>query len=126
MHIYPDGNCELLKEGIATAKGVLPEQIIVGNGSDEIIKLIGESFLTDGSSLIIGYPSFSEYAFAGHLMGANVVNVPLVDYTYDLKGILAAIDETTKMVVICNPNNPTGTAVGKEALIQFVKLVAFL
>ena len=56
-------------------------------------------------------------------MGANVVNVPLVDYTYNLKGILAAIDETTKMVLICNPNNPTGTAVGKEALIQFIKEV---
>ena len=123
MHIYPDGNCELLKEGIAATKDVLPEQIIVGNGSDEVIKLIGESFLNEGSSLIMGYPSFSEYAFAGHLMGANVIKVPLVDYTYDLKGIVAAIDETTKMVVICNPNNPTGTTVDKEGLVAFVKAV---
>lgn len=123
LNIYPDGNCELLKAGIAEEKGIDAEQIIVGNGSDEVIKLIAESFLDECSSLIMGYPSFSEYAFAGHLMGATVKKVPLVDYTYDLEGILKAVDETTKMIVICNPNNPTGTMVGKEALVAFMNKV---
>ena len=120
VHIYPDGSSNKLKKAIALKLGVMPSKIIVGNGSDEIIKIIGESFLTENSNIIMGDPSFSEYDYIGNLMGTAVKKIPFVKEKFDLGEILKAIDDNTSLVAIYNPNNPTGSVIDKEELISFI------
>lgn len=123
VHIYPDGSSLILKKAIADKLEVRPEQIIVGNGSDEIIKLLGESFLSPGDKIIMGDPSFSEYDYAGNLMGATVVKVPLKDQAFDMEAILDALDERVRIIALCNPNNPTGTVIEKRPLVSFMEQI---
>lgn len=123
IHIYPDGSSLFLKEALAKKNDIGVDQIIVGNGSDEIIKLLGESFLEDGDTIIMGDPSFSEYDYIGNLMGAKVKKVPLVDFAFDLELVLENLDESVKIIALCNPNNPTGTVIKKAALMDFIDRV---
>lgn len=123
LHRYPDPYCLTLKEALGAKLKVEVEQLIIGNGSDEIIKIIGESFLDEGDKVLVGVPSFSEYDYISNLMGAELIKVPLKDFTYDLGGILKMIDPQTKIIFICNPNNPTGTKVLKEDLDNFMRKV---
>ncbi len=121
ISLYPDGNCFYLKEALAEKICVELDNIIVGNGSDEILKLIAEAFLDPGDEIVIAQPSFSEYEFVGKIMGANCVFVPLKDFTHDLEAMGRAVNERTKIVFICNPNNPTGTIVTKSQVDEFLK-----
>lgn len=123
VHIYPDGSSMLLKEALAHKNGIVPDQIIVGNGSDEIIKLLGESFLEEGDTIIMGDPSFSEYDYIGNLMGAKVRKIPLKNFAFDLELIIDSLDDSVKIIALCNPNNPTGTVIAKEELVDFVERV---
>lgn len=123
VHIYPDGSSLKLKQAIAAKLGVESGQIIVGNGSDEIIKLLGVSFLTPEDTIIMGHPSFSEYDFAGSVMGANVRKVDLVDQHFDLDAVLEAVDDSVKIIALCNPNNPTGAVLGRDELEAFMAKV---
>ncbi len=123
IHIYPDGCSLLLKESIAKKNNINTQQIIVGNGSDEIIKLLGESFLEKGDTIIMGEPSFSEYDYIGNLMGAKVKKIPLVNFAFDLEEILDNLDDSVKIIALCNPNNPTGTVIEKDELISFIDRV---
>lgn len=123
VHRYPDGNCFYLKQALARFWGVTPDHLFVGNGSDEIIKLIAEAFLSEGEEAVMGHPSFSEYDFAVKIMGGQSVFVPLKNNTYDLEAMAKAVTEKTKLVFVCNPNNPTGTIVKKA---EVDKLLAAL
>lgn len=123
VHMYPDANCYELKKGLAEYVGADFSEILIGNGSDEILMLLATAFLTQGNKVIFGTPTFSEYDFTAKIMGAECIEVPLQDFTYDLEGMLAAIDEQTKMVYICNPNNPTGTIVRDDAVQRFMDRV---
>ncbi len=120
MALYPDGAALALKEKLAAHLNVPVESLVVGNGSDEILKLIAEAFVDSEDSGIYADPSFSEYAYVLRLMGAREVAVPLVDFTHDLEAMAQAMDETTKIVFVCNPNNPTGTIVDEASLRAFV------
>ncbi|MCL5981259.1 MAG: histidinol-phosphate transaminase [Firmicutes bacterium] len=118
---YPDGNCYYLKNALAAQLGVGTENLIVGNGSDEIIKLIAEAFLEPEEEAIVADPTFSEYDFAVKVMGGQTVVVPTKAMTHDLSAMAAAVTEKTKLVFVCNPNNPTGTIVRRaevEALLE--------
>lgn len=108
---YPDGNCYYLKNALAAQLGFGAENLIVGNGSDEIIKLIAEAFLEPGEEAVVADPTFSEYDFAVKVMGGKTITVPAVGMTHDLPSMAAAVTERTKLVFVCNPNNPTGTIV---------------
>jgi histidinol-phosphate aminotransferase len=108
---YPDGNCYYLKNALAAQLGFGAENLIVGNGSDEIIKLIAEAFLEPGEEAVVADPTFSEYDFAVKVMGGKTITVPAVNMTHDLPSMAAAVTERTKLVFVCNPNNPTGTIV---------------
>ncbi|HHW13798.1 MAG TPA: histidinol-phosphate transaminase [Firmicutes bacterium] len=119
-HLYPDGGAVALKERIARTAGVGMENVIVGNGSDELIKLLAETFLSPGDEVIVADPTFSEYAFAAHLMGARVKTVPLVGERHDLAAMASAISPRTRLVFICNPNNPTGTIVSAAGVADFL------
>ncbi len=124
VNFYPDGNCFEIKKAICALNGVEPDQVIVGNGSDEVIKLLAEAFINEGDRGIMADPSFSEYDFALTLMGGETVRVPLDgDFRHDLTAMAEAIDERTKMVFLCNPNNPTGTIVGQREVDAFLDRV---
>lgn len=123
MHIYPDGYCFELRRALASKTQMGAEEFIFGNGSDEIIKLLAETFLKPGDEVLTGSPTFSEYAFAAHLMGAEMVNVPLQNYCFPLESMANNISQRTKMIFICNPNNPTGTYLSSSEVESFMKVV---
>lgn len=123
MHYYPDSNCYYLKQKLALKMGVNTDQIMIGNGSDELLKLIAEAFLEPDDEVIIPKPTFSEYEFSARVMGAKCVTVPLKNYVIDLSATLEAITPRTKIIYICNPNNPTGTIVSADAVQDFMDRV---
>ncbi|WP_246239700.1 histidinol-phosphate transaminase [Paenibacillus anseongensis] len=117
IHRYPDADTIDLCSAIAGKLEVLPEQVLVTNGADELITLLSETFLEEGDEVIVPSPTFSEYEFGANLMGASVVQVPLrEDYRYEIADLLAAVTEKTKLLYICSPNNPTGTYMTKQDL----------
>jgi histidinol-phosphate aminotransferase len=114
---YPDAQALHLKQMIAVSTDLTQEQLIITNGADELITLISETYLEAGDEIIVPAPSFREYNFGAHLMGAKVVPVALGEnFTFKIDAILAAVTERTKIVYICSPNNPTGTYLSKVNL----------
>lgn len=114
-HIYPDASAHDFRRAASEKFGVPYEQVLVGNGSDELIHLLGMVFLEKPEDeIIVGYPSFVRYDAAAHLAGSKLISVPLdADYRHDLPAMLAAVTPNTKLMFIANPNNPTGTLVTK-------------
>ncbi|HHW12898.1 MAG TPA: histidinol-phosphate transaminase [Firmicutes bacterium] len=119
-HLYPDGNCYLLKAALAAELGVKPEEIIVGNGCDEVIKLVAEAFFRPGDEVIVADPTFGEYAYATQLMGARLVKVKGEGLGHDLAKMAAAVTPRTKAIFLCNPNNPTGTMNTRAEMEAFI------
>lgn len=117
---YPDGGAIKLRTELARFLGVEREQVIVGNGSDELLMLTTRAYLEPGARTVMATPTFPVYKTTSTIEGAEVIEVPLTDGTHDLDAMLAQIDERTRVVWICNPNNPTGTIVSEEALRSFL------
>jgi len=128
LHFYPDGNCFYLKRALAAKLAVESEQLIVGNGSDELLILLAAAYAGPGDEAVAPYPTFSEYEFAMRMMGGAPCYIPLAgaDFTYDLEAMAAAVNERTRLVFICSPNNPTGTIVKRAALERFVNFGSIL
>lgn len=121
MHVYPDGAAHTLRQALSAKFGVDAKQILVGNGSDELIHLLGLVLLEEGSEMMMGDPSFSRYDAAAHLAPAKLVKVPLdADYRHDLPAMARAITPQTRLIWIANPNNPTGTVVRKAEVDRFL------
>lgn len=120
VSFYPDGACFNLRRILAAHLGVGEDNLIIGNGSDEILKLIAEAFLREGEEAILCPPTFSEYEFATQLMGGKGRQVPAVDFDYDLPGLKAAAGPRTRMIFLANPNNPTGTMITHAELEDLV------
>lgn len=121
---YPDGNCFYLKRDLAASLGCSEDQLIIGNGSDEVLKLIAETFLNPGEEVMFAQPSFPEYEFVSRVMDATPVAVPVDgSFAHDLKAMAAKITGRTKLVFICNPNNPTGTIVDGSDLEAFLDAI---
>lgn len=115
VNIYPDGGGYYLKEKLSDVLSTPAGGIILGNGSDEIIRIITETFLNEGEEAVISRPSFVVYEAAVKVMGgicrfADLKN----DFSYDIDAVLRAVNEKTKLVFFANPNNPTGTALSME------------
>jgi len=123
IHRYPDANAFALKEALATSFALTREHFLFGNGSEEIVQMIAKAFFRPGDEVIMGTPSFPRYETVTRLMGAIPVEVPLAEGYYPLQGILERLNSKTRAIFICNPNNPTGTALTAEALQGFVELV---
>jgi len=119
--LYPDGGCFALRQKLAAARGLGADQIIVGNGSNEIIELLGHAFVGAGDEVVMGAPAFVVYKLVTLLFGAKAVEVPLVNHRHDLAKIAAAITPRTKLVFVCSPNNPTGTANTEAELLAFAR-----
>ena len=117
--LYPDGGCFALRQKLATTMGLSADQFIVGNGSNEIIELLGHALLGPGDEVVMAAPAFVVYKLVTLVFGAKAIEVPLVDHRHDLKQIAAAITPKTKLVYVCSPNNPTGTANTAADLLAF-------
>lgn len=124
VHRYPEMFQTPLREALGARWGIEADRIMVGNGVDQLIKLLAEAFLDPGQQAVFPAPSFSAYRQATLLAGAVPRAVALVDNGLDLGGMLRAVDENTRLVFLCNPNNPTGTAVGAQALRAFLRDLA--
>lgn len=120
---YPDGNSFALRDAICEKFGLKPAQLVFGNGSNDILELAARAFLTPGSAAVYSQHAFAVYALATQAVGAKGVTVPARDYGHDLDAMRAAITPQTRMVFIANPNNPTGTMLEKEAVLDFLRSV---
>jgi len=122
-HIYPDGFGFKLRDAIAKKFDVGIDQVVLGNGSNEIIEFIGHAFLKPGDNVITAEHAFVVYKLMATLFGAETIEVPDPGFIHDLDAMLAAITANTKEVFIANPNNPTGTMVSMEELERFMDKV---
>ena len=120
---YPDGASTVLKEKVAAFLKIDQEQVIFGAGGDEVIQMISRSVLSPGDNIIQASPTFPQYEHHAIIEGAHIQNIPLRDGIHDLDGMLAVINEKTKILWVCNPNNPTGTYVNEATLKGFLDRV---
>jgi histidinol-phosphate aminotransferase len=120
LNRYPDGGIFGLRAALAERHGVAFEEVVVGSGADGIIDLLSQAALEPGDEIVCGWPSFPSYVLFAAKLGGVPRKVPLHDGRYDLDGLLAAIGERTKLVYVCHPNNPTGTANGRDELLSFL------
>ena len=119
--LYPDGGCFALRQKLAAVRGLDANQLVVGNGSNEIIELLGHALLRPGDEVVMGAPAFVVYKLVTLLFGAKPVEVPLNRHRHDLAAMAAAITPRTKLVCVCSPNNPTGTANTEAELLAFAR-----
>jgi histidinol-phosphate aminotransferase len=120
-HLYPDGACGQLRAAIAEVRGVDDDTIIVGNGSNEIIELLGHAFLRPGLEVVMGEQAFIVYKLVTKLFGATPVEVPMLDFGHDLKAMRAAVTDHTRLMFVASPNNPTGMANLEADLIELTE-----
>jgi histidinol-phosphate aminotransferase len=121
LNRYPDAGCHDLVEKLSEKYRVGPENIVIGNGSDDIIGMLSTVFLNPGDEAILPSPSFLMYEIAVKTQGAVPLPVPLKNLSIDLDEMKRRISPRTRMIFICNPNNPTGTIVPMDELNAFVR-----
>ncbi|MFA5362052.1 MAG: histidinol-phosphate transaminase [Candidatus Omnitrophota bacterium] len=118
---YPDSQAFYLKKKLADKLSLVPENIVLGNGSDELIDVIIKTFVEDDEEVLTADVTFLEYEILSRVNNRRVVTVPLKAFRFDLQEMKKKITARTKLVFIANPNNPTGTYVSKKELVGFVK-----
>jgi histidinol-phosphate aminotransferase len=124
LNRYPDGACTELRKRLGMHWHVEQEVISVSNGSNELLRLLGQALLRPGDEVVHAWPSFVVYPTVARMYGAKPVAVPLTsDLRHDLPAMLAAITPATRMVVLCNPNNPTGTIYTRSEFQSFLAAV---
>lgn len=121
--IYPDGSATALRSALAAAHGLPAEQFIIGNGSDEIMMLGAATFLEAGMSTVMGAHTFSQYEFVTRVFGGVPRKIAMDDGAYPVAEIAGAVDENTRIVFLCNPNNPTGTSFSHAELESLLEAV---
>ncbi|HLT04114.1 MAG TPA: histidinol-phosphate transaminase [Pseudomonas sp.] len=120
---YPDGSGYALKRKLAARFNIDPAGITLGNGSNDIIDLVARAFLAPGLNAVFSAHAFAAYPISTQATGAESRVVPAINYGHDLDGLIAAMDENTRVAYIANPNNPTGTWFGAEELERFLSRV---
>ncbi len=124
LNVYPDGSARALRRRLAQHLGVADANVVVSNGSNELLRVIAQCVLSPGDECVFAWPSFVVYPMVTQLMGATAVRVPLTsNQVHDLDAMLAAITDKTKLVFLCNPNNPTGTIYDRDAFTRFMDAV---
>jgi histidinol-phosphate aminotransferase len=123
LNRYPDGSGFYLRQALAKRHGVAPEQVVLGNGSNELIELLVRTFLRPGDEAVVPHPSFVVYPMIVQAAGGIRVMVMLKDYRLDLEAMARAITPMTKLVFIANPNNPTATIVTADEVEHFMSRV---
>ncbi|HBF39010.1 MAG TPA: histidinol-phosphate transaminase [Firmicutes bacterium] len=123
IYLYPDGSSTNLKSKLAAIHHCQPEQLIIGSGSFEILTLIAEVLIEPGAESIIPAPTFGWYQTITKAMGGKVIQVPLKNHGIDLESIQEKLNQSTKIIWLCNPNNPTGTIFTKDLIEKFLKQI---
>lgn len=121
LNRYPDSQGYYLKKRLAAYCGVGPGNIVLGNGSDELIDVVIKTFVENDENIITAKTTFLEYEIISRVNGRKVVTAPLKDFKYDLGAIRKKVNAKTKLIFIANPNNPTGTYVNKNELGGFIR-----
>lgn len=121
--LYPDDNCFYLKNALAQKFNVGTREVVVGNGSVEILPLATLAYLAPNESAVVAKGAFIWYKIAVNIAGGELIEVPMKDHTHDLEAMLAAVKSNTKIIFIANPNNPTGTIVTREEFDRFMARV---
>jgi len=117
---YPDDYTTAPRAAIAKKYNIDKDEIIFGNGTDEIIYFLGKAFIEEGDEVITGKATFFSYEESVLAMGGKMVYVPMKNHGFDLAGIIEAITDKTKMIIVCNPNNPTGTVFHEKEQLEFL------
>ncbi|WP_078380186.1 histidinol-phosphate transaminase [Sutcliffiella halmapala] len=120
---YPDGYARQLRETLATHLSVSEHELIFGNGSDEVIQMICRALLHSGKNTVMATPTFPQYKHNAIIEGAEVREVLIIDGHHQLDEMLSQIDENTAIVWLCSPNNPTGTYISEDKLLNFIQQV---
>ncbi|MDR2673821.1 MAG: histidinol-phosphate transaminase [Opitutaceae bacterium] len=119
--LYPDGGCVELRRRLAAHWGLEESQFVAGNGSNELLELLGHVLLRPGDEVVMGAPAFAVYKLVALLFGARPVEVPLVNHTHDLPAMLRAVTPATRLVFFASPNNPTGTINAAADILAFAR-----
>jgi len=120
---YPDGSSYSLKQELCQRLNITEDMILFGNGSDGLLKVIGESFLNNDSNVIIPYPTFVEYSFVAYLMGSQLIRVLMNNYHQDLKAIAEAVNSKTRLIFLTSPHNPAGSIFTEEEFTDFLEYI---
>lgn len=120
-NLYPEGTSPELRSALARFHQVEPESVIVGNGSDEIIRLLCEAFLEPEDEVVVSQHGFIRFKQQSSMMGARVIEVPMADWRHDLETMGRAVSARTKMVYVASPNNPTGTYNSEDEIVGLLK-----
>ena len=123
LHLYPDGHCFYLRQGLAAKLGVSPDRLIFGNGSNELIELAVRTFMRAGDEALMAHQAFVVYRLVVQGAGGRCRAVPLQNFTHDLGAMAGAITPKTRIIFLANPNNPTGTIYRKKAWEAFLDRV---
>ncbi len=123
LHRYPDGGGHRLRQAIADRWKVTSDQVILGNGSDEILGLLARAFLAPGEEAVMADHTFVIYKMEVTAAHGRPVVVPLVNWTHDLEAMAQAVSPRTRLLFVCNPNNPTGTMVNADAVNRLMDTV---
>lgn len=123
LAIYPDGYATTLRETLAGFLQVDQEELIFGNGSDNLIQIISRALLHPNANTIMASPTFSQYKHNAVIEGAECKEIPLINGEHDLDKMLVAIDGQTNVIWLCSPNNPTGTYIPEKKLTAFLEKV---
>jgi len=123
VNLYPDGNAFYLKQKLAAKLGVETTNLVLGNGSNEIIEFVAHALLAPGADVVVSQFCFAIYPIVSKMFGANLVIVPAKNHRHDLPAMLKAITPKTRIVFVANPNNPTGTLAPREEVIHFVNQI---
>src|SRR5437588_3095126 len=121
--LYPDGSSGYLRDAIAERLGLGPENVILGNGSNEIIEFIAHAFLNRGDEVVTSEYAFIAYKLIAQLFDARTIETPTIHFQLDLDRMLSAVTPKTKIIFIANPNNPTGTLIAQGKIDNFVDRV---
>ncbi len=124
VNLYPDGNATLLKAKIAAKYGVTPSMVLPTCGSDEMVDLIAKTFIDPGSEVVMAEVTFPRYFSTSKMMGANLQIVPMKNMAFDLEGFKQVITPETRLVWLCNPNNPTGSFITRDELRDVMEFIS--
>jgi len=120
INFYPEGPCSVLRKALAEKFAIPERMIVISNGADNLILMIANAFVNEGDEVVMADPTFPVYTNVTQIVGGKPIKVRLKDFTHDLDAMLKKVNRKTKLVFVCNPNNPTGTTVSVEALKAFL------
>jgi histidinol-phosphate aminotransferase len=120
IYLYPEGPCTVLRQTLAKKFSVSERQVVVSNGADNLILMVANAFVNEGDEVVMADPTFPVYTNVTQIMGGKPIKIKLKDFTHDLVAMFKRVNRRTKLVFICNPNNPTGTIVSSEAFESFL------